>query len=63
MDMIQVTIEGKKMRLWSRDYPKCTDCGTTKRRHMGRGLCQRCWNRAYFKKWRARQRKEANYKP
>lgn len=27
---------------WSRDYERCSGCGTTETRHAGLGLCQRC---------------------
>jgi 5-methylcytosine-specific restriction endonuclease McrA len=30
---------------WSRTQDACSDCGTTQRRHEGRGLCGRCYQR------------------
>lgn len=32
-------VEEKK---WTKTYPACRDCGTTERRHQGRGLCSMC---------------------
>ena len=31
------------MERWSRDHDKCVNCGTTRRRHSGRGYCSRCY--------------------
>jgi hypothetical protein len=59
MGMIHVTIDSKRVSLWSRDHARCVECGTTRRRHMARGYCQRCWNRVYGKKFRARKKKES----
>jgi hypothetical protein len=28
---------------WSLAYDACTGCGTTEKRHMGRGLCSTCY--------------------
>ena len=28
---------------WSRDFERCTRCGTTERPHKARGLCVNCW--------------------
>ena len=30
--------------MWARKYKKCKICGTTKEKHLGRGLCARCYN-------------------
>jgi hypothetical protein len=30
---------------WSLDHPSCAECGTTARKHTGRGLCSRCYFR------------------
>jgi hypothetical protein len=32
---------------WARRHTCCLDCGTTKRRHYGLGLCTRCWQRRH----------------
>lgn len=32
---------------WSELYGKCINCGTTKVRHYGNGLCRRCYYRDY----------------
>lgn len=49
---------GRKLKtrgLWSDNgIPKCLICGTTERRHWGRGLCLRCYERTrkeYKIKW------------
>lgn len=31
--------------MWSKEYSCCTECGTTERKHYGKGLCYRCYNR------------------
>ena len=31
--------------MWSRKYNKCQCCGTIESRHLGRGLCSRCYQR------------------
>lgn len=28
---------------WAMDYEACVNCGTTRRRHMGKGKCYRCY--------------------
>ena len=33
----------KGLLRWSRDFDKCIDCGTTKRLHWAKGLCDRCY--------------------
>ena len=33
-------------------YDKCTECGTSERRHRGKGLCERCYFRAHKLAWR-----------
>jgi hypothetical protein len=38
---------------WSREHAACLDCSTTERRHFGRGLCYRCYQRAYMAQQRA----------
>jgi hypothetical protein len=30
---------------WSRDYPRCIECGTTELKHTGHGQCSRCYYR------------------
>lgn len=30
---------------WSRDYARCSECATTERKHVGRGLCKNCYAR------------------
>lgn len=37
---------GHKVVGWSYAYDKCVSCGTTERKHLGKGLCSRC----YYKK-------------
>ena len=36
---------GRNNGAWSRDYAACRSCGTTERRHHGRGFCVRCYMR------------------
>lgn len=31
---------------WSRDHERCVACGTTRKPHMGRGLCRGCYSTA-----------------
>lgn len=31
--------------MWARKYSKCVNCGTTKKRHLARGLCARCYQK------------------
>lgn len=38
--------EGK----WSREYDQCVECGRTEWKHLGKGLCQKCWLRMENKK-------------
>ena len=37
---------------WALKHPCCVECGTTERRHFGRGKCTRCYGRAHMAKWR-----------
>lgn len=37
-----------KIQSWSKKYPCCQKCGTTEKRHMGRGLCSSCIMREKF---------------
>lgn len=42
---------------WARHYPACRACGATHRKHLGGGLCSRCYQRQPgkgWKDWRAR---------
>ena len=53
----------KERGLWSnKRIPKCLMCGTTERRHWGKGLCQRCYERTRqeykAKWWQEKQRKK-----
>lgn len=34
---------------WSRAWRCCRECGTTEREHYGKGLCARCYRRAWSK--------------
>ena len=36
--------------IWSRKYSKCIQCGTTKRKHIAKGLCSKCYQIANAKK-------------
>lgn len=33
---------------WATGFDRCQDCGTTGREHLSRGLCQRCYGRAWY---------------
>ena len=35
---------------WSKSYEYCVDCGTQSRKHEGKGLCLRCYQRHRPKK-------------
>jgi len=35
--------------MWSRRYQCCVKCGRTDRRHLGRGLCERCYQKSVEK--------------
>jgi hypothetical protein len=41
------------VRGWSEEHTACARCGTTERRHWGRGLCVRCYGREYMAQKRA----------
>jgi len=34
--------------MWSRKYERCQECGTDERKHYGKGLCYRCYNRRKY---------------
>lgn len=36
--------------MWSRKYNKCIICGTTERKHAGKGMCKKCHYLEYRKK-------------
>ena len=53
------------MKKWSRKYDCCQICGTTEKKHKGRGLCVTChnkqWseeNKEYSREWHKQYRKE-----
>lgn len=33
--------------MWSRNFPACVVCGGTDRKHMGQGMCGRCYQKKY----------------
>ena len=35
---------------WSMDYEKCVECGTTKLKHAGNGLCSSCYKKYFYNK-------------
>lgn len=39
------TMAAKRRYAWSCFEPCCVACGTTQRKHWGRGLCKRCYSR------------------
>ncbi len=48
---------------WSKRSERCTECGTTKRKHYGGGLCARCYGRASYRRnpEPQKRRSRANY--
>ncbi len=42
----------RKNGFWSKQYPRCTKCGTTERKHNGSGLCKTC----HMRVWRAKHK-------
>jgi recombinational DNA repair protein (RecF pathway) len=43
--------------MWSLNFEKCQDCGTTKVKHHARGLCRNCYEADAREKHRAHPRK------
>ena len=43
---------GRKLNQWSRKYKQCIRCGTNKRKHYAKGMCQSCYYR--FRYWQKR---------
>ena len=39
----------KKTNTWSRKYDKCIKCGTTDKKHYGKGLCTNCYMNNRYK--------------
>ena len=37
------------MKMWSQKYDQCKECGTTERKHLGRGLCELCYQKSIEK--------------
>jgi hypothetical protein len=35
--------------MWSQKYNQCKECGTTERKHLGRGLCELCYQKSIEK--------------
>jgi hypothetical protein len=35
----------RKLKTWARDYDACQDCGQTRYRHAGKGLCSSCYSK------------------
>ena len=50
----------KQVKKWARDYNKCVVCGSTKRKHRARGLCEGCYSGIEGCKIRAEQRERVN---
>lgn len=42
--------------MWSRKHKCCVNCGTTARKHLGRGLCERCYQRSIEKQHKPKDR-------
>ena len=43
--------------MWARKYKKCTKCGTTKVKHLSRGLCVKCYHKEVENKHKQHIRK------
>jgi predicted DNA-binding protein YlxM (UPF0122 family) len=37
--------------MWSLKYKHCRECGTTEKRHLGRGLCELCYQKSIEKRY------------
>jgi hypothetical protein len=50
--------------MWSRKHERCINCGTTSKKHKGRGLCCRCWLKDWVRKnpERRKEHKQREYK-
>ena len=57
-NMIEVVINGERHQLWSREHERCVVCGTTEKRHVARGVCERCRNIENGRKANERKRKK-----
>jgi hypothetical protein len=55
--------EEKRTGGWGGAYAACVECGTTARRHRGRGLCSSCYQRAARKAKRERRAAAASIAP
>jgi 5-methylcytosine-specific restriction endonuclease McrA len=42
--------KNRGITMWSHNHEECTECGTTSRKHMAKGLCTRCYSSAYARK-------------
>lgn len=40
---MSIHASGRKITQWTRKHACCVRCGTTERKHSGRGLCTRCY--------------------
>jgi hypothetical protein len=43
------------MKHWAKEYDSCTICGTTEKRHKGKGKCTACYYREYKRNQLARR--------
>jgi HNH endonuclease len=44
---------------WSDEFPGCVECETTDRRHIGHGLCSRCYYRIYQRQTKGHEPRKA----
>jgi len=40
--LLHFKAKGEKHHAWAKKYDKCIECGTTERKHVGKGLCYSC---------------------
>ena len=44
---MEVTIKFREKGTWSSRFNACICCGTKKKKHFAKGLCQACYARTY----------------
>jgi len=51
-----------RITTWAQRYRACRQCRTTERKHLGGGLCSRCYQRQPGKRWKDRRVRHASRK-
>jgi hypothetical protein len=54
---VEVTIQFRKKGTWSSRFDACICCGTKKKKHFAKGLCEACYGRAYRDAVKVRKKK------